>query len=102
MIEELLNTEGADLEKPNPNGNYPIHQICEHQSLELLQKIIKKNVNLNIVNRDKQTALHIACKNNWIEGVKLLLEHNADSDLQDNEGKKPPDLTDNTDILSLF
>ena len=102
IIEELLNQESADIKQPDNDGNYPIHKICEHKSYVLLQKVLNMETDVNVTNADGQTALHIASSKNWIDGVKLLLSKGADTQIADNQKRKPGDLTEKEEILSLL
>ena len=41
---------------------------------------------VNTLNRDKQTALHIAAERSFCDGVKILLGYKADPTVKDHEG----------------
>ena len=102
IIEELMEQENVNLIDPDQNGKCPVHIICEHKSKELLQQIISKNIDINAVNNEGRTPLHICCMNTWCDGVKTLIEHGANSQIEDSNKKKPSDLTENTEILFLL
>ena len=44
---------------------------------------------VNNSNRDKQTALHIACERSFCDGVKILINYKADLTIKDHEGCTP-------------
>ena len=80
--EELVRLLG---EGANPNwqdgyGWTALHVACitnHHQILTIL--VNSKQANINIKDRDKDTPLHLACRNGSFECVPLLFGANCDS-----------------------
>merc|ERR1719233_625870 len=75
MIAEGVDVNGVD-KLFAQNG---LMNAMEMSTDNKLTKILLdcNNIKLDIKNLHGETALHIACKNNNIEGVKLFLEHPA-------------------------
>ena len=46
-----------------------------------------EKINCNLINVFTQTSLMVACHNGYINTVNLLLENNANCNLQDIEGR---------------
>ena len=67
------------------NGNSLIHEICKHKSENLLQKVIDIGADVNAFNANGHTALRIVCKSELKEGVKALIENNANNEILDNQ-----------------
>lgn len=85
----------VDFIQDNPNklyqqdmkfGGTPLHWSCSRQVIETL---IQKNCNINALNFDERTALHIMVMRNRLECVVALLSNNADPNIRDYEGNTP-------------
>nr|XP_042711889.1 DNA polymerase kappa isoform X2 [Chrysemys picta bellii] len=55
-------------------------------NLETMEKLLRKNVNINAVNTLQRTALHFAVAGNHISTVDFLLHHKARVDVADKHG----------------
>uniref|UniRef100_A0A8C0GWC1 Ankyrin repeat and death domain containing 1B n=1 Tax=Chelonoidis abingdonii TaxID=106734 RepID=A0A8C0GWC1_CHEAB len=55
-------------------------------NLETMEKLLRKNVNINAVNTLRRTALHFAVAGNHISTVDFLLHHKARVDIADKHG----------------
>ena len=68
-----------------------VHQLlhhCSNNSLVSMKELIEKyNLDINSVNYNKRSSLHIACLNGHLNIVKYLVEQNADLNLVDAEGQ---------------
>ncbi|VDI29995.1 60kDa lysophospholipase [Mytilus galloprovincialis] len=71
--------------------------------IKLLERLYKKNVNMNLRDYDGRTALHLAAAENRSEAVKFLLsEAKVESSIPDRENRRPYDETTNDDIKNLL
>lgn len=52
----------------------------------MLKKLINNGANINLVDNDEQTALHVAAANGNIKVAKLLIENGANVSSVDNYG----------------
>lgn len=65
---------------------YQLLEAAKDPEADMLNYLIEKSFNPNLVNRAGQTALQIAAKYQHLEAVKLLLSKGADIDHQDTLG----------------
>ncbi len=75
VLKKLFNF-GADVSTRDGNGWTALHYAAQTDNPVLIEFLHKKNNSLiNITsNKEKQTALHIACLNSNLEAVKTLIE----------------------------
>ena len=71
-------------------------------SLVSLKVLIDKGIDVNSLDEDGETALHVACQNNWKEGVEFLIDKGADSTIHSKKGKLAKDLTNEEEILEIL
>lgn len=68
------------------NGGTPLHWST---SREVLLELILRGCNVNAVNFDEKSALHIMVEKNSIECAVALLAHEAEVDIVDKDGNTP-------------
>lgn len=68
------------------NGGTPLHWST---SREVLLELIQRGCNINAVNFDEKTALHIMIEKNSVECAVSLLAHEAEVDAIDKDGNTP-------------
>lgn len=107
-IKELVSflDAGGDINATHPvSGCTILHAACEHQNGDLINVLIKYEVQINIQDRYGQTPLHIAVDadiDSILQGsgnigdisfntVKLLLNVGADESIPDSKGNTPKD-----------
>ena len=73
-------------------NNSNLHIAVKNNSIELLKYFLNKDYDINQINKQGQTALHLACKLGNKNIIKLLIDKGANTKIKDNEGKKPFDL----------
>lgn len=99
---------GADVNIcfPEDNGGETILAfIAQNNYTDLLQLVLKQNIDVNARNKDGQTALMLAAAGNAPEAAKLLLEKGADADIKDKNGMTPlmiAILHDNMSVAEVF
>jgi len=83
-VRELIKDKKFDVNKADKFDNIPLCLACKKGFLEIVQELLKiDGINVNIVNREGDTALYIACKSirpNFKEVLKELLKR-ADIDI---------------------
>ncbi|XP_037758929.1 ankyrin repeat and death domain-containing protein 1B isoform X5 [Chelonia mydas] len=62
------------------------HHAAKMNNLETMEKLLRKNVNINAVNTLQRTALHFAVAGNHVSTVDFLLHHKARVDVADKHG----------------
>ena len=68
----------------------------------MLELFLRYTKRINIYDKDLRTPLYIAALNNQKRCVELLLEKGGNPFFADKDGKKPEDVTTNTDIKILL
>lgn len=87
---EVLLKYGASINGSNtPNIIKPIH-FCGNRSL--LAFMISKGVDINALDGDNQSMLHLACKSGIFEVARELLAHGIKLNLQDSKGNTAKDI----------
>jgi len=95
--------EGQDVNHKDYSGLTPLHDAVAHGDIEIVEKLIQKNANLNIIGGpERSTPLILAVSDNQVGITKLLLEFNADPHRCDKNGKTASELTTNPKILKLL
>ena len=96
-LRELLKFSTLDINLQNDDGDTPLLKAALHKSGYALGEIIyndSTNLNVNLQNKDKKTALHyIIAKGDSVTNesnhIKRLMELRADPCIQDNDGNTP-------------
>jgi len=78
-------------------GETLIHAILKNESsnineddkLDIIKKLVNKNVSFNSMNQLNQNSLHIACLKGYINIIKYLIDQGCDQTLIDNNGNAP-------------
>ena len=103
-ITEVVLENGADPNIQDDNGDTIIFINSKYNMIEMVELILKYNIDLNIKNKKGRTALLEAL--DFSDGldmenvpgiVKLLLEHGADPTIKDENGKSVLELLDDDD-----
>lgn len=78
--------EGLSVDHRDENGNTPLLNACNRNTLEVVQLLANRTTDINIANNAGETALSKAVAGNSSEVVRLLLELGADIDMEDTNG----------------
>lgn len=70
-------------------ANGLVHWACKRNLTQLLDLVIKNNLNLDKTNKGGKTPLHLACIKNNIEIVKLLIDNKVNIEPIDLESNAP-------------
>jgi len=60
---------------------------CQQGHLEVCKELLEHDANVNVVNSQGQSCLHLACMYGHFEAVKVIVDHGADLYLKDNQGR---------------
>lgn len=82
----ILIVNKANCNATNIKGRCPLSIACEHNCLELVQLLLKQNVDVNIQDKQGWTPLTEACNSDNVEIVKLLFDFGANVKLVDSNG----------------
>ena len=106
-ILRLLIKAGIDLNRVNRLGNSVVisnvnrfYKRSINDDLSILKMLIDGNADLDIQNKNDNTALMFAASNHKIEIIKILIDGGADWNLQ-NVGRTFIDLLENTEVNEL-
>src|SRR5690606_2543720 len=79
--------KGCDVNQPNKNGDTPLMLAAGGQKdLELFDLLLKRTKDINLKNKEGQTALTHAVISNDTKVGLLLINNGADVNVVDNEG----------------
>ncbi len=65
-------------------GNTLLHSAVKMRKLEYITSVLAKDVNVNGINNNNESALHIACSYDLNDVIKLLIDRNIIMDIQEN------------------
>jgi len=102
-IFDLLIRYGAKLQLLDKEKNTVLHHIVGNSdNPDLVRLLINHGIDVNAVNKSRETALMIAAENGNAESVKVLLESGADVTKLSAEDKTAWDLADDSNIKQLL
>ena len=87
----ILLSLGSDVNTMNGSGYTPLMEAYQHGNMQMVQFLLDKGCDTNIRagNKDKQTALIMAVVKNDLEMCDKLLDHGANLEIGDVDGKTP-------------
>lgn len=92
-VMELLNSGvSAALRDGFASDDSALHWAVSFGKKDVAQLLLDHNCDVNSVNAEKQTPLHLACKNGGESMIQLLLERGARVDVRDLAGRIPSDV----------
>lgn len=74
------------------SGFSSLHKACKVRSNQIMQKIIQKGWNVSKCNDGGRTSLHIACEEDHVDIVTMLLKQNLCPFASDSQGYLSTDL----------
>ncbi|XP_055727755.1 ankyrin repeat and SOCS box protein 5-like isoform X3 [Salvelinus fontinalis] len=89
-IESLVH-HGADVDQNTDQSGSPLYIACTNQHLSTVRKLLQLGASVNR-SKDGDSPLHAAARLSNPELVTVLLEHGADCNCRDTQGKQPLDL----------
>ncbi|MFA6527391.1 MAG: ankyrin repeat domain-containing protein [Candidatus Babeliales bacterium] len=110
-VVQLLRELGADVELQDKDGRTPLFIAVEsgtatqeekNEKLEIVKFLAKNGANVNACNMNKETPLHFAAKNGWLEGATLLVKHGADVDAKNLKEETPLFLAINANCFEVI
>lgn len=103
FLKYLLEKPNVDLEiTTNSNGKKPIHIVCSKRSLNMLELLAEKGINLEATDDDGRTPAHYACINGCYDQLKFLMDRKVNLEFKDTVGYTPvKHLLDNGNIQCL-
>lgn len=84
----LIEKYNFDINSCDNFGDYPLHTASQKNAPQIANLLIKAGANINQLNKDNLSPLHVAAKNH-VQMIKLLVEHGADVNMVDRCGYPP-------------
>ena len=85
-ITKILVNVGAHLNVVDENNETPLHIACKYNE-SIIPFLLQNGAKVNVKNYSGHTPLHWAAMSGFILGVKVLVNHNASVNAQDNDNK---------------
>ena len=83
-------------------GNSALHMACANGHIEMVKYLLDVlHCEINIKNTSESTPLSWAALNGQKEVVKILLEHNADYEIKNSQGKTPSEVAYDSGNLEI-
>lgn len=111
MVKSLIKNENVNINVPTKIGETPLHLACNYEDIELINILLTKinnkfKINLNVIDNEFQITplMYVVTLNNK-EIVKLLLNNDANTEIQDALGNTALHLAineDNVEIANLL
>ena len=102
MVNQALNKNIKFLYQYDYFKQTPLHWAAKLGYEKMLELFLTYTRRCNIYDKNLRTPLYIAALNNQKGCVELLLDKGGNPFLTDKDGKKPEDVTTNTDIKILL
>ncbi|UCM86429.1 MAG: ankyrin repeat domain-containing protein (plasmid) [Rickettsia endosymbiont of Culicoides impunctatus] len=83
-------------------GNSALHLAVKNNAKEIIDLLIKNNIDLNIVNNNGATAIHLAVASNNEELVEYLIGYHVKINIQDVCGNTPMHLSAEVGNIKIF
>lgn len=106
LMVKVLHELGVDINRQNNTSkDSPLIKAAWRNSKYAAEKLCELGANVNLVNRDLNTALHLCCSENHRYIAQLLIRHKAELNLKNKWGLTPLQLATNrkrADICNLL
>jgi ankyrin repeat protein len=94
--DQMLREHQADVNARDDDGQTPLHpvsrwevQLDKEDGFDLVVLLLKRGANVNERDKDKATPLHLASYYRRLEIVRLLLDHGADTTMENDRSETP-------------
>ena len=101
IINLILTSPLLNLTYQNENGNSYLHLAVIQQNLKLVEKLLDKDIFIDIQNNDGNTALHLAYYVNNLKIIKLLIYNNIDFGIKNKLGLTAEEIDPTDDINKI-
>ncbi|XP_071139094.1 uncharacterized protein [Mytilus edulis] len=87
---QTLVERGASVNTTSYPDNWsPLHYAALLNRPDVMQLLIKGNADVNVVDKNDETALHVAFFHDNIPAAELLIQHGSSLQSQNIEGRRP-------------
>ncbi|WAR20561.1 PPR27-like protein [Mya arenaria] len=91
----------VDISAINDAGLTPLHQAVLDGNEAAVRLLVAHGATVNKQDEDSWTPLHAACAEGHADIVKFLLESGADKNILTDEGERPLDLVEPSDLPTI-
>jgi hypothetical protein len=105
IVDILISAKDFNIHIKDKNGANILHYLSQYSNVELLERVLKMKLDINAVNNEGSTPLHIAIKGGHLDVSNALIKFEANSHIKDNKGFTSQDIagtSDNNLIRDLF
>ena len=86
----------------NASNSTPLHLSAKRGYFDISKKLIEFGALIDVEDSEKNSPIHYACQNNYIELIKYLLLKTNKINEKNIYDKTPRDLTTNSEIKNLY
>jgi ankyrin repeat protein len=86
---EILIKNGANINGKNKHGQTLLHYAVEYNHSKMMENLLELGIEIDELDDAQQSALHYAVYNCNLYNTIVLLNYNANTDIQDNNGWTP-------------
>ena len=95
---QLILEHGANIHARNKRGHQPLHRVLvdsidnydvSDMFLDTMRCLLAHGADVDALDDDHGTPLHLASHHGCVKGARLLLEHGANVHLEDKQGRTP-------------
>ena len=97
-IVQLLLAHGANAHAEDAQGRNPLHHLSpslnmfgvdSQDVLRVTQLLLEQGVDVNVLDENHETPLHVASSLGHLENIRVLLDHGAKADVENVDGQIP-------------
>eukprot|EP00884_Botryococcus_braunii_P004416 jgi/Botrbrau1/13976/Bobra.117_2s0006.1 len=101
-VMDVLHSFGGSIDSPNFDGWTPLLRAAACGCAHAIVWLLNKGANIHFARRDGNTALHLACMENKLQCVHLLLEAGALRDALNHQDQSPEDLASSEGVRAVL
>jgi hypothetical protein len=102
FIYKTISNKRNEIKKIKDSINHKLEIQKSVFDLEILSILLNNGLDINVRDKNGETALHKVVKKDSIKSVKELLERGANVNIKDNLGKKPLDYAKSDEVIFLL
>ncbi len=86
---KILLDRGAEVEGHGAGGRTVLHEAASRGAIDIIEFLLKYNVNINMTDNAGKTVLHEAASKGNTDMIKFLLKYNVNINMTDKAGNTP-------------
>eukprot|EP00657_Telonema_sp_P-1_P008488 TRINITY_DN29762_c0_g1_i1.p1 TRINITY_DN29762_c0_g1~~TRINITY_DN29762_c0_g1_i1.p1 ORF type:complete len:149 (-),score=41.61 TRINITY_DN29762_c0_g1_i1:85-531(-) len=79
----LIDEQYADVNEPDEFGWTPLHRACESGSAEVVQVLLSRDADVDILTPAESTAFHVCCLHGQLQLAEILIEADDTPNIND-------------------